>query len=290
MRVVEPRHFSHLKKEKQKKPKKMLLLLLLPVALAGLWYAWSNPPKFAREESKDPAAAVQPIDKEPLEDKPKAIRTFSGNDFKLLFQSLAHPNTQPFVNPPSITGNTAADARIRTIAEKRGYRLTSIPVSAIVRTDEATLNNDDLLQPLAYQGWIDLRAAAQKDAIPLFLYSGYRSPEFQRDLFLERLYDRGISVEQIARGTADKAVEDTLIITAVPGYSRHHSGYTADFKCEDGSPNFGASICFKWLNENNYARAKQFGWIPSYPAEVDLQGPEPEEWEYIWVGVRALSE
>lgn len=290
MRVVEPRHFSHLKKEKKHSAKRLLPLLSLPLVGVAVWYAWSHPPKFSREETKQNPAQVEPIPTEPKPEKPKMIKTFSGNDFKLLFQSLAHPNTQPFLNPPSITGNTAADARIRTIAEKRGYRLTAIPVSAIVRTEEATLNNDDLLQPLAYKGWLDLKAAAQKEAIPLAMFSGYRSPEFQRDLFLERLYDRGVTADEIARGTADAAVEATLIMTALPGYSRHHSGYTADFKCEDGSPNFGASICFRWLNENNYARAKQHGWIPSYPEEAELQGPEPEPWEYIWVGTEALSE
>jgi LAS superfamily LD-carboxypeptidase LdcB len=290
MRVVEPRHFSNLKPKKVKSKRKVYALVLLPFLLVGLWYGWQHPPKIRLNNSKQPANSAQSLTPTDESNKPKTIKTFTGNDFKVLFQSLAHPNTQPFSEPPEITGNAAADARIRQLAEARGYRLSSIPVTALVRTDEATRNNDDLLQPLAYESWVKLKAAAQAEGIPIVLYSGYRSPEFQRGLFLERLYARNVTAEMIANGRADAAIQATLIVTAVPGYSRHHGGYTADFRCEDGSGEFAASICFRWLNENNYARAKQHGWIPSYPQEADLQGPEPEPWEYVWVGIEALSE
>lgn len=293
MRIVEPRQFHHLKKNQPKPKKTILTLILMAVIGGGLYVGWKNPPKIQRQTKPAPLIEEElAIDADTGgNDKPGALKVFSGEDFKNLFRSLAHPNTQIFIEPPAITGNKEADKRIRQLAEERGYRMTSIPVHALVRTQEdATLDNDDLLQPLAYQGWLSLKAAAKQDNIPLTLYSAYRSPEFQRDLFMGRLLAAGATPERIALGQADAAVKATLEITAVPGYSRHHSGYTADFRCEDGSGNFGASICFSWLNADNYKRAKEHGWIPSYPEEANEQGPEPEPWEYIWVGKDALSE
>lgn len=292
MRVLEPRQFHHLKQRRSKRTIKILpvlaVLLLTPVAV----YAWQHPPKLRRAKPVPAAQVNTAATYEPANDpkKPRTLKTFTGNDFKKLFQNLALPNTQAFSEPPAITGDAEADKRIRAIAEARGYRLSTIPVNAIVRTEEALGDADDLLQPLAYAGWQSLKAAAEKDKIPLVLYSAYRSPEFQRELFLGRLYARGITARQIVTGEVDAAVEATLLVTAVPGYSRHHNGYTVDFRCEDGSGNFGASSCFRWLNENNYKRAKEHGWIPSYPEEAEQQGPEPEPWEYVWVGLDAVSE
>lgn len=291
MRIVEPRQFHHLKKKKPQNRKSFFPFLLIVIVGAGLWVGWKNPPKIKRKINPAPEITIQENLESDASAKPKIIKTFTGEDFKVLFRSLAHPNTQVFIEPPSITGNSEADKRIRQLAEERGYRMTSIPVHALVRTDEdATADNDDLLQPLAYQGWLSLKEAAVKQRIPLTLYSGYRSPEFQRDIFMDRLLAFGATPERIAFGQADNAVRATLEITAVPGYSRHHNGYTADFRCEDGSSNFGASVCFTWLNADNYKNAKEFGWIPSYPEEAQQQGPEPEPWEYIWVGRDALSE
>ncbi len=40
---------------------------------------------------------------------------------------------------------------------------------------------------------------------------------------------------------------------------------------------------------DNYRVAKQFGFIPSYPSGAGAQGPEPEPWEYVYVGVKAID-
>jgi D-alanyl-D-alanine carboxypeptidase len=210
------------------------------------------------------------------------LKQFIGPQFKELARSVKYPNTQLFDEPPAITGNPVADARIRSIAQARGYVLTSMPVTSIEKINEPRLESDDLLQPLAAIAWRELKAAAARDGIPLSLLSAYRSPQYQRDLFMSRL--KGATVAQIAAGQGDAAVNTTLGVTAVPGYSRHHTGYTIDLWCEDGSGKFLASRCYTWISANNYKVAKQTGWIPSYPDGVDMQGPEPEPWEYVWVG------
>lgn len=225
-----------------------------------------------------------------LQTSDEDYRYFSGNDFLRLYEGIAYPNTQHLSLPPYITGHTAADERIRSIASSRGYTLRSVPVASITKTDEPRLRigDDDLLQEKALAAWRDLKAAANADSIPLELNSGYRSVEAQRELFLSRLHATGVTYSEIAAGSADSLVVEVLRWAALPGYSRHHTGYTIDVVCANGVQSFETTTCFKWLSDNNYLNAKKHGWIPSYPEGVDNQGPEPEPWEYVWVGQRTL--
>lgn len=220
------------------------------------------------------------------------LRELTGADFRSIYSSTlpGYPNVRQFTTPPTITGDDQADARIRALAEKRGFVLTGIPSAALVKTDEPLLkgSSDDLMQPLAFADWKQLQKSAKSDNIPLELFSAYRSPERQRELFNERLFARGVTTAQIARGNADSAVDATLSMTALPGYSRHHTGFTADFTCGDGTTIFGASICYQWLKKFNFLHAKEHGWIPSYPEGAGVQGPEPEPWEFVWVGKSKL--
>lgn len=239
----------------------------------------------------DPAAPDTPMptvaipENDPFDTRDKPLKELYGDEFKALFLSVAYPNTQEITDPPAITGSAAADSRIRQRAEARGYRLSRVPMGAIAKVkDEPRLDTDDLLQPLALEAWYRLKEAARRDGYPVSLLSAYRSPEYQQKLFTERLFARGVTVAQIANGTADKAIDETLELTAVPGYSRHHTGYTIDLWCEDGSKAFVASECYKWISASKYKNAMEYGWIPSYPEGASEQGPEPEPWEYVWVG------
>lgn len=294
MRVVEPHQFKALKPLKAPRSKKaMAVVILLLLGVAGLikgssWLAatFTKP----KTPASIPSSESEPLTTAAAPAKTGAFKQFSGEDFKVLYQSIAYPNTQSIVDPPPITGNDEADNRIRQFAEARGYHLTSVPMSAIVKINEPRLDNDDLLQPLAAEAWQSLKQTAERQQVPLSLISAYRSPEYQRELFLGRLLSNGVTVHQIALGGANYAIEDTLDLTAVPGYSRHHTGYTIDLWCEDGSTTFLNSRCYQWISASNYLKAKEHGWIPSYPEGTDLQGPEPEPWEYVWVGTDNLRE
>ena len=289
MRVVEPHHFQKL--PKAKKPKSLFVpgLILIVVALGGLWLVFKPT---AKAPIHNNAPQSNNHSSNATTSTPKALKNFTGEEFKTLYRSVlpTYPNTQEFSEPPSITGNNEADKRIRAMAEARGYQLTRIPIQAIVKIDEPRLDNDNLLQPLAAQGWQAIKAAARQAGYPLTLISAYRSPEYQRNLFMQRLLAHGVSVSQLAAGQADAAIEDNLHLTAVPGYSRHHTGYTVDMWCDDGSTSFLASRCYQWVTANNYQHAKEYGWIPSYPEGTKEQGPEPEPWEYVWVGRDRLEQ
>lgn len=291
MRVLEPRH--HFKPKKPKKSFTKRFALPVIALLIGLVCSYvvfgQNALTQSDNAPKEATTDIQVVSSS--ETKQKQLKKFTGEEFKQLYSSFAYPNTQPFTEPPIITGNDIADDRIRAIAEARGYKLSALPVSNIVKIDEPWVTDDDLIQPLAKIAWDDLKKAAKADKIPLQITSAYRSVEFQRSLFMRRIANEGITVFGIADGYSDAAVERVLVQAAIPGYSRHHTGFTIDIACDGiGLEAFKTTSCYSWLSANNFERAKMYGWVPSYPEEADQQGPEPEPWEFIWVGVNALYE
>lgn len=286
MRVLEPKHLKNSSsKSKRRVVSKIVPIIILTTLFTGIAvYAYA----LRHIEPASPDTPMPPValpKSDPFDATEKPLKELYGDEFKSLYLSVAYPNTQEITDPPVITGNAAADSRIRDRAEARGYRLSRIPMGAIAKVkDEPRLDTDDLLQPLALEAWNKLKEAARRDGYPVSLLSAYRSPEYQQKLFTERLFARGVTVAEIANGTADKDIDATLELTAVPGYSRHHTGYTIDLWCEDGSTAFVTSDCYKWISDNKYQNAMEYGWIPSYPEGASEQGPEPEPWEYVWVG------
>lgn len=290
MRVIQPHRSVRRSKSKSKKPLFVGIFTLLIVATAGIYgsLSFNKKNEINEQTQSSEVLAEQRNQKQIANPGPEDFKYFAGEEFQKLFDSVAYPNTQTFSQPPSITGDESADDRIRTIATSRGYAIHSVPVAPIDKTNTPGLVGDDLLQPLAYNAWQVLKKSADAEGIPIKLNSGYRSIEMQRKLFLSRLYATGASDAQIANGQADNQVVSVLSQAAIPGYSRHHTGYTVDFVCANGTQTFETTTCFKWLSENNYLNAKKHGWIPSYPDGANNQGPEPEPWEYVWVGVPTL--
>lgn len=216
------------------------------------------------------------------------LRQFTGPEFTELFKRTAYPNTAAIDETTPITGNAGADARIRNLAEERGYILTSAPVTDAFRSLEKT---DYVLQERAASSWLELKKSANNENVRLGLTDAYRSADEQRDIFMIRLRSAGIIVNRIASGSYDSRINQLLKVTAPPGYSRHHTGYTVDISCQNQPGRlFENSLCFDWIKKNNYENAKKHGWIPSYPENSPKQGPDPEAWEYVWVGSDALYE
>jgi LAS superfamily LD-carboxypeptidase LdcB len=289
MRVLDPpKHEGKpkIKKKRQIGVSKPIIVFIVCAIIGGITFyfiASRRAENTASTSIELPVADAQTDD--PFDITKKPLKKLQGDQFKELYQSVVLPNTQEITELSTITGNDGADARIRKLAEDRGYRLSRIPMGAIVRLeDEPRLDTDDLLQPLAAESWKQMRDAARRAGYPLSLLSAYRSPQYQQGVFLDRLYAQGVTAEQIASGAADGAVQTTLQLTAVPGYSRHHTGYTIDLWCEDESTSFLSSSCYKWVSSSGYVNAMEYGWIPSYPEGASEQGPEPEPWEYVWVG------
>lgn len=286
MRIVEPKRAKELVPEKPKKSirKKLPLIiaLVLLASVATFILIRTSAPDYP-ESSENPVN--QQANSTDKSDKviESGLITFSGNEFRLLFDQLLLPNLDKVDLPPAITGNDIADTRIRQIAELRGYRLRSSPVDRLPYIDAHQL------QESVRDSWYALKRAANAADLQLTLTSGYRSVEDQRYLFNSRLSAEGATVAEVAAGQVDKEVDTVLITTAIPGYSKHHTGYTLDFVCGGFAfEDFKNSSCNEWLSANNFKVAKEHGFIPSYPPDADLQGPEPEAWEYVWVGTDVL--
>lgn len=216
--------------------------------------------------------------------KPKVMGIFTGPQFKGIYDQINYANVKKINLPPPITGNEAADIHIRDLAAARGYVMRSVASAQLNSFGEG---DNIVLQTPAIASWQNLKAAAQKDGLGLTLVAGYRAFEDQQALFLKHMAGASITAQQIASGSVDSTVNKILQTVSIPGYSKHHTGYTVDIGCSTGGI-FVSTPCFNWLSANNYANAKKFGWIPSYPANTESQGPAPEPWEYVWVGVGAL--
>jgi D-alanyl-D-alanine carboxypeptidase len=216
-------------------------------------------------------------------------KSFSPNGFKNLYDQVDYPGAEPITEPPRITGDPAADLRIVELAVRRGYRLRQ-------QADEDVLvaEGRHSLQREAMNAWLDLQAAARAEGVELELISAYRSVDRQRQIFLRELRrvsrqgtGREANAREIAAGQGDRWVEEVLRYSSIPGFSKHHSGYTVDIS----DPSRGRAFTdfqftegFAWISALNYLNAKRFGFIPSYPDGAEGQGPEPEPWEYVWVG------
>jgi hypothetical protein len=174
----------------------------------------------------------------------------------------------PITQTASITGNESVDERIRTVAEQRGYVKRPEAAGELVDVDGFRL------QPNAAAAWSELKAAANAEGIELTLTSGFRTTATQASIFNRRL-----------NGTSDTQLDTLLATTAPPGYSKHHTGFTIDLRSGPYALHaFAESTAYEWLSANNWANSKAHGWLPSYPDGVINVGPDPEPWEFVWVG------
>lgn len=257
--------------------KRVLLIIIAGIALSYFILTGGNE---KAQEGSSPAPAITQE-----QQKKGVLRTFSGPQFRQLYDSIAYPNSEYISEKSPITASPEADERIRQLAEKRGYQKRSAPVEYNFKE----VSRDMLLQERAAVDWLALQKAAKRDGRQLTLTAAYRSADGQKKIFLDRLGK--IPLSDIAGGKADDIISNLLKTTAIPGYSRHHTGYTVDIACQN-DPNviFEKSACFDWLSSDNYKNAKTYGWIPSYPDGAGLQGPDPEAWEYVWVGKDAVTE
>ena len=205
----------------------------------------------------------------------------TGQEFKDFYDRYEPPPaTTKITSPPAITGDPGADQRIWSIALRRGYRLRSDHVGRLVTVAGVPVD-ERVAGP--FRALID---EAARNGFQLGAGYGYRPVTQQRSIFVSRLP----SVGAIRSGGADGAIDAALMWVAPPGFSKHQSGYTIDFRASGvGGGAFGSSRLGQWLAADNYAAAKRHGFIPSYPSGAGAQGPEPEPWEYVWVGVPAIE-
>lgn len=209
-----------------------------------------------------PAAAADPVADAARDKQLTPTEMVAGFDNAIL------DNLAEVADPPPITGNAALDERIRALAVMRGYQRRSEPSGPLVVVDGRSL------QPEAAGAWEALQASAAAAGHSISLTSGYRSATSQASIWNSR-----------STGTSDAAIDTLLQTVAAPGYSKHHTGYAIDVRSGSAVLDaFGNTPAYAWLSADNFANAKAHGWLPSYPDGVENLGPNPEVWEFVWVG------
>lgn len=113
--------------------------------------------------------------------------------------------------------------------------------------------------------------AARDDGVWIVPVSGFRSTDYQSELFDNQTQKRG----------SEKAAAKS---SAPPGYSEHHTGYAIDltdgnFPQQDITEQFAATEAFKWLK----IHAREFGFELSFP-ENNSQGVSYEPWHWRFIG------
>ena len=201
---------------------------------------------------------------------------YTGDEFQSLYE-YAVANTLPNLDPPNgryeITGNEELDARIWELALERGYVLRPTASGNLGSADGVTM------QPQAALAWRGLKAEARAAGMGFIVSSAYRSPAAQSTQFLSNL-----------GGTSDTAIDGALTWWSIPGTSKHHGGYALDFRYRSGTfGDFRTTKDYVWLQEGNFAIPMRHGLIPSYPDDAQSQGPNPEPWEFVWVGTGLIQ-
>ena len=114
----------------------------------------------------------------------------------------------------------------------------------------------------AHPALINMLTAAREDGVELQVESGYRSPGYQRKIFL-RMLDEG------------RTFDDIIRYVAPPGYSEHGLGIAVDFFPSNWE--FANTAAYRWLAEN----ASRYGFTESYPHANALHYPwEAWHWAY----------
>lgn len=141
------------------------------------------------------------------------------------------------------------------------------PAHRLVSVKPNDYGQSHRLTPAAARQVTALFAAAEEDGIDLILASGFRSVLYQTHLIRRRL-DSGRSLER------------TLVGTALPGYSEHHTGCAVDVVSR-AYPRIGVRFretdAYEWLRRN----AAEYGFRESYP-DGNGVGLIAEPWHWFY--------
>lgn len=127
-----------------------------------------------------------------------------------------------------------------------------------------------LLAGVAYDKYIEMSEAIKKDGLSMRVVSAYRTENYQRNLYNNRVRTTG-------RINADN-------YSARPGHSEHQTGLAVDIGTTKGV--FEYTPEFKWLQNH----AHEYGFILRYPKGKEwITGYSYEPWHYRYVGVDAAK-
>lgn len=115
--------------------------------------------------------------------------------------------------------------------------------------------------------WRAMVASAEHDDVALLVVSGFRSLHYQRKI-IERKRAAGLTIEQI------------ICVSALPGFSEHHTGRAIDIGtpgCPPVTEAFEQTPAFDWLKR----RGQDFGFRMTYPRGNQF-GVIYEPWHWVF--------
>lgn len=115
--------------------------------------------------------------------------------------------------------------------------------------------------------WQAMCLSADGDGIVLAIVSAFRSFDYQRQI-IARKFAAGLSIEQI------------ISVSALPGFSEHHSGRAIDVGtpgCPPVTEEFEQTPAFDWLKQ----RGRDFGFRMTYPRDNQF-GVIYEPWHWVF--------
>lgn len=134
------------------------------------------------------------------------------------------------------------------------------------------------LQTEAADAFLAMQAAAAKDGVTIWMQSGYRSVDYQKNLYDKKTQyfrNKGLSEAEAKKQAAN--------IVNPPGYSEHNCGLAADLNSPehtDLTEGFENTEAFRWLS----AHAVEYGFILRYPKNAEAVTEityEPWHWRYV---------
>ncbi len=172
-------------------------------------------------------------------------------------------------DPPISPSSTITEAATENL-------LGHLPYPEAEESDLQAITTDGRirLRKAAAKKFLEMKDAGRKEGVILVPISGFRSIKEQESLFFAVAKERGVVPTTRAE------------VSAPPGYSEHHTGYTIDIG--DGRTpatnldiNFEKTAAFAWLEEN----AAYYGFELSFPRD-NPQEITYEPWHWRFVGDR----
>ena len=189
---------------------------------------------------------------------------------------------QPAENGAQQSPLTAAQAQAllddpRMILVNRTHPITEDYPVETKECGSATAINKTL-QTEAADAFLAMQAAAAKDGVTIWMQSGYRSVDYQKNLYDQKTQyfrNKGLSEAEAKKQAAN--------IVNPPGYSEHNCGLAADLNSPehtDLTEGFENTEAFRWLS----AHAVEYGFILRYPKNAEAVTEityEPWHWRYV---------
>lgn len=176
----------------------------------------------------------------------------------------------------SVTVNEKTKSAIKTKEEVKEEKYETTIKDGITYVDGIMIVNKSYSLPKDYNpggltdefmdAFYEMQAAAKLDNIDLFVASGFRSYDYQVDLYNKYVNEDG-------KDAADR-------YSARPGYSEHQTGLAADINAADSS--FEDTPEAIWLDKN----AHKYGFLIRFPkGKEEYTGYKYEPWHIRYVGV-----